>query len=147
METCLLEACKFGRLAKVKEYLASSKHKANLNICDEYGNTPLILSSGNGHADVVTVLVKEGADVNVKNGLGATALHWACTYGNIKVVRILIDDTPTEPSLRIDKDAQNFIYGKTALMNAVTYNHREIVKFLIESGADKELKDAVRQID
>ena len=35
-------------------------------------------------------------------------------------------------------------YGKTALINAAKYNHIEIVKYLIQNGADKFIKDNVK---
>jgi ankyrin repeat protein len=35
-------------------------------------------------------------------------------------------------------------YGKTALINAATYRHIEIVKYLIQNGAYKFIKDNVK---
>lgn len=42
-------------------------------------------------ADGVQVLLAHGADPEVMDVLGNTALHYACAYGHLKVMRVLVD--------------------------------------------------------
>src|ERR1700744_5067031 len=47
---------------------------------DSDGDTPLMLAAAQGHAGVVAVLLRNGADVDAHNDRGETALHQAA-YG------------------------------------------------------------------
>ena len=52
--------------------------------------TPLHWAAGCGHADAVTLLLQNGADVNAKNIFGRTPLDNAALHGHIAVVRLLL---------------------------------------------------------
>ena len=59
-------------------------------------NTPLIVSSMQGHADMVQVLLDHGASIDVQNEMGYTALMAAVvspvSHGNhLRIVRLLCD--------------------------------------------------------
>ena len=66
--------------------------KALINMDDQSlnGITPLMLSSANGDLYAVRRLCLEGADVNLNNEVGETALSLAVYYGHIKVVDYLL---------------------------------------------------------
>lgn len=51
-----------------------------------YGLTPLMLAASLGHKDIVTVLLKYGADSYAKDATGKTAIRYAALYGNEDVV-------------------------------------------------------------
>jgi ankyrin repeat protein len=53
-----------------------------------YG-TPLTAASSRGCAAVAAALIKAGADVNGKNGLGQTPLMYAAFQGDVATVRVL----------------------------------------------------------
>ena len=42
------------------------------------GNTALHIAAGEGHINIVEILLNRGIDINSKNNDGDTALHWAC---------------------------------------------------------------------
>mmetsp|Transcript_7038 Transcript_7038/g.8071 ORF Transcript_7038/g.8071 Transcript_7038/m.8071 type:complete len:206 (-) Transcript_7038:758-1375(-) len=64
---------------EVKEIITASP--AVVNIKDEAnGNTAVHIAAQNGHLELLTMLVKAGADVNAQNGGGQTALHMCITY-------------------------------------------------------------------
>jgi ankyrin repeat protein len=44
----------------------------------------------NGHTEVAEVLLARGADVNAKDILGGTALHWAAINGHKETVAFLV---------------------------------------------------------
>src|SRR5450759_2871265 len=62
---------------------------AEVNTKDKRGTTPLMMASAYGSIEAMKVLIAAGADVNTKNDLGATALHWCA--GDIDKVRLLME--------------------------------------------------------
>ena len=38
------------------------------------------------------MLLKSGADPNITDEIGETALHIACRYGNLKLVKVFLND-------------------------------------------------------
>ena len=55
------------------------------------GRTSLMVASGNGHIDVVKLLLKNNAEVNKVAQNGTTSLHYACFYGHLDIVMTLIE--------------------------------------------------------
>jgi hypothetical protein len=81
-------------------------------------------------------LIQKGADVNHKDKIGLTSLHYIPIYGNIgngDVVIILIDKGA-------DVNARD-ITGATPLMTAARYNSLPMTKLLLERGADVNATD------
>lgn len=56
-----------------------------------------------------------------------TALHWACKYGYLEMVRMLLH-------YHADFDALDLM-NRTPLSIAIIENHKEIVKLLLTHGA------------
>ncbi len=44
------------------------------------GDTPLIVAAKNGHLEIMKKLVENGAEVNLANDHGNTALHYTCFF-------------------------------------------------------------------
>ncbi|XP_013368681.1 PREDICTED: ankyrin repeat and SAM domain-containing protein 6 [Chinchilla lanigera] len=83
-------------------------------------------------------LVKEIADedpnhVNLVNGDGATPLMLAAVTGQLPLVQLLVER-------HADIDKQDSVHGWTALMQATYHGNKEIVKFLLNQGADVTLR-------
>ncbi len=55
-----------------------------------FGNTDLHLAAMVGFADVCSVLVQSGADINAKNEYDRTPLYYAARHGHRKAVEVLI---------------------------------------------------------
>lgn len=64
---------------------------------------------------------------------GRTALHFACHYGHLRVVSLLIE-------LGATVDTENF-YGETPLHSACAKGHGQVAELLISNGADIYRKD------
>ena len=85
----------------------------------------LITASRYGNTDVVRMLIKAGANVNLTNILGQTPLMEASERGHTEVARMLI-------KAGADLNARSKYGGYTALQYASRHGHRDIVKLLIE---------------
>jgi len=118
--------------------------------------TALHRAAGNGHADIVELLLEKGADVNIRNEGGSTPLHWAARNGHTKVMKILLENgadtfqrgtgcgTPLESAARkgqlkaiemlLDHGAD--VNYEMPLHAAVEAGHVEIVDYLVARGAD-----------
>ncbi len=64
------------------------------------------------------------------------AFIYACTHNRIDAARLLL-----EKSAEINAIAPGFDYAGTGLHNAAVNGHRAMVEFLIEHGADANIKD------
>ncbi|MEM4367119.1 MAG: ankyrin repeat domain-containing protein [Candidatus Anstonellales archaeon] len=73
-------------------------------------------------------LILEGADINVEDEEGKSALMHVAEHGYIEVVKLLI-------KLGVQVDLQDK-YGQTALMHAAWNGNRETVSVLLNAGAD-----------
>jgi len=60
-----------------------------VNLASDFGVTPLRAAATSGYAPVVEVLLKAGADPNVRGKDGYTALYFAQLRDHLEVVRLL----------------------------------------------------------
>ena len=148
------------------------RHGADPNAKDIGGNTPLHISAFEGHPATIILplelgsrseepetymriaklLIKSGADVNMKNNGGRTPLHAAVLQNRIDIVRLLLE-SGADPNAR----CRNLYLappdgGELALLPAseVTPLHmaanggyEDLVKLLLESGADPTARDSL----
>ena len=85
----LSEAVFIGNLAAVKQALTDG---ADPNAQDpQSGSTMLSIAALMGHTEIVTVLLKHGADVNAKSRDGSTALHAAAFLGRAETTELLLE--------------------------------------------------------
>jgi ankyrin repeat protein len=93
------------------------------------GWTPLVQAIWGQHTNVAYFLLEKGADPNIKDHQGVTALWYAIARGdsNTNLVRVLI-------ARGADVNARD-IDGNTLLQIATGNGHREIAKLLQEAGA------------
>jgi len=52
------------------------------------GSTALHEACSDGNADAAQLLVHYGADVNIADAQGRTALHWACTVNSTRCLQV-----------------------------------------------------------
>lgn len=103
---------------------------------DDY--TPLAVAAREGHADIVRALLNAGAQPRRVIGLFlGTALHEACYFGNVEVVKVMTEQRGEQAS---ELDAQGAYNGMTPLHDAVWHGHLEAARVLIEAGHPLHLR-------
>ena len=88
-------------------------------------------AAGNGQLEMVKMLLKRGASVNLQTSLGGTALMEAANYGELSIVIVLLQHS-ADPDLKS-------IDGDTALMYAADLGQQACVKALLRAKANTEL--------
>ena len=91
----------------------------------------------NGQMNQVMKLLGEGADVNMKDEDGRTALMYAAYNGHVEVIKKLIE----KGALVNQRDN----YGRTALMMASSGPYPQAAKLLLDNYADPNLADKAEQ--
>ena len=80
----LVIAARGGSVPTIDALLAG---RADVNVRNRYGDTPLMIAALNGHLEVMKKLRARGAEIN---GAGWTALIYAATGGHDDAVRYLL---------------------------------------------------------
>jgi ankyrin repeat protein len=104
--------------------------KIDLEAQSNNGDTALMIASFSGNRAAVAALLDKDAEVNKH---GWTALHYAAANGDGDIIRLLL-----EKSAYIDAESPN---KTTPVMMAARAGHLDVVKQLMEAGADISLKN------
>ena len=99
---------------------------ANINDVDNYGNSALMIASGNNNAYIVEILLNNGANLDITNTSGKTALMLAIESGSHKIAKMLLDRGA-------DVDAINDT-KKTALNWSIAMKLNNVRKNIVEKG-------------
>jgi ankyrin repeat protein len=109
-------AARNGHLNTV-EFLLRSGAKVDI-LADDRGSTPLIDTAMGRHKEVIKILIEAGADVNVKNRDGQTALIIVVGAGDVEIVEMLVK-AGADPDI---EDA----FGVSARMYANIFKNEKI---------------------
>ena len=93
------------------------------------GATPLYNAAGYNFSGIVEQLVKRGANVNLTLLKGTTPLSGAASFGNLEVVRALLQ----APAIAVNVARED---GLTPLAIASQEGYKDIVRLLLRKGAD-----------
>jgi uncharacterized protein len=117
---------------KVIDVLLSNQ-KIDVDLSNKNGETPLMIASIQGNLPLVQRLVlKHRAMID---HIAWTPLHYACAKGNVSVAEFLI----TEGAI-VDSRSLN---DTTPLMMAVQSGDEQLVKLLLDKGADLQARNAL----
>lgn len=105
----------------------------DINTPDKDGFTPLMNAIRKNAGNTVSTLIKEGADVNYQAPSGETALGLAVDGNFVLFTKELI-------AAGADVNKRNTASGRTPLIDAAMTGNAEIVKMLLEAGADKNAR-------
>lgn len=101
------------------------------------GLAPLHLAAQEDHVSVAQILKSAGAKVSPLTRAGYSPLHTACHFGQINMVRYLLD-LPDAPDIN-----QRTQMGFTPLHLAAQQCHSQVVRLLLEMGADSNVRNQV----
>jgi hypothetical protein len=85
-------AIKNASVAELKRLLSLQRGRALLNKKDEAGWSSLHHAVATGNDEIVSVILREGADVNQDNHLGWAPIHMACAHGRVAALPLLISN-------------------------------------------------------
>ena len=144
-EDCLAIVCSQGQ-ADFLRLLVKAEVDLEFPISDV---SPLSLAAGNGHEEILRLLIQGGAAVNRLDRTGNTALTCAAMNGHVEIARILVDaNADLDLHSHWAKTAVFWDHGrmhrcevdKTALMWAVTSGHVETARLLLKAQADPDAR-------
>jgi len=72
------------------ERILSSNWIGSLDVVDKFGRTPLMYTCLGDYSECAELLIKFGADVNMKDMLSRTPLLWAAHKGNFSCLKLLL---------------------------------------------------------
>lgn len=104
---------------------------ADMSSDQESRRAALIWAARDGRDDVVELLLKNGADADLRGGVlvyGATSLHWAAANGHESVVRLLLENGANV--------AVGANYGGSALDWAKQGGCEDVCRLLLSAGAE-----------
>uniref|UniRef100_A0A182WHF8 ANK_REP_REGION domain-containing protein n=1 Tax=Anopheles minimus TaxID=112268 RepID=A0A182WHF8_9DIPT len=123
----------FRRL-NVLRFLVESDRKVRSNVnrkeVSGQGLTPLQIAARKGYSDVAALLLEQGANVQLRDVYGNSALHFAVECGCAKTVRLLLCHGASS-------GVRNSL-GKSPLQLAIASEQRKIVRMLLHSGQQVE---------
>lgn len=135
--------------------LLEKGYKGGLNRYPHENTMPpvLLMAADAGNAEMVKVLIREGAKVNTRydidsdftSNVGWTALTYAAAKGHADVVRVLLD-AGIDVHIKSEHGKVEQVFkdewipvkseiGWTALQHAAAQNYGDVVKLLTEAGA------------
>ena len=116
---------------------------SSIDEADELGITPLMCAANQCNRELVEYLIKNGANVNLQNSNGESALHIVAGYlymgfdgyeGRRNITRILLENG-ANPNIQ---DAE----GNTPLHYAICKMHHELANTVLEYGGDYDMKNS-----
>lgn len=109
-------------------------HDVDLNAKAENGWSAVMIAAAKGYAEILEMLLDKGADPTLADVYNWTPLMRAGFEKRASVVKLLLEDD----RVKINRRGEN---GITALHLATTQGYVEIVRLLVEHGADPQIKD------
>jgi ankyrin repeat protein len=131
----LIRAAKANNAKLVGELIGRG---ANVNAKDAIHDSAFLYAGAEGFNEVLQLTLAAGADVASTNRYGGTALIPASEHGHVETVRILL-------AAGVPVNHVNNL-GWTAMQEAILLNNggprqQEVVRLLLEAGADPAIRD------
>ena len=119
------------RSSKVIDVLLGDQN-IDVDLSDKNGETPLMMASIDGNLPLVKTLVTDHKAL--LDHIGWTPLHYACAKGQLEVAHFLITNGAIVDSMSLG--------NTTPLMMAVQSGNEQLVKLLLDKGADLQLRNS-----
>lgn len=120
----IIEAVQIGDLLTVQQLLTQTGYSINRRY--EEAKTLLMHAAGTGQSHLVDYLIGAGANVNLQDESGNTALHYASLANQVAVALRLLQLADLQLNLRNN-------LGNTPLISAISSNSAGVVNILLTS--------------
>lgn len=143
----LMAAVVAGKLVEVRRLLAAGApvdERAPMLGGFNDMHTPLLVAARDGHTEIVTELLRAGADPNaMEPTFLAVPLHKAVYNGHAEITQLLVN----QPGILLN--VQGATNGYTALHDALWHGYAECAAILVRAGARLDLQghDGTRPLD
>ncbi|KAK1887280.1 Ankyrin repeat domain containing protein 27 [Dissostichus eleginoides] len=127
--------CQCPNCAPTQKLSVLQAGSLGVNSCNVDGFSPLHVAALHGHAPLLALLIRHGANVNARNNHSATPLHLAAQNSHVQVMRFLL-----ECNAKLNKKDH---YGNTPLIQACLCGNLETASTLLQQG-NTALHEAVR---
>jgi ankyrin repeat protein len=107
---------------------------ANINATGHSGTCALAAAAEDGHENIVTFLLSQGAQADAKDEHGMTPFMVAAASHQVGVARVLLQHTGGQGMGDSDEE------GLTALHHAAEGGDEKMVRFLLLHGADPRVR-------
>lgn len=128
------------------------KHKANVNLCNKSGSSPLYKACQQGHDNTIKILLSNGAEINLCRLDGCSPLHVACSNGHKSSVELLLKYN-ADVKLCDKEGYTAYDYacqmGHTSIKDILPKNDHSIKSFFVEdktSGSKDRRRHSVVQV-
>jgi len=148
--TALLFAARSGDVEMARLLL---NNEAEIEAVAGNETSALVIATHSGHADLAGLLLESGADANT-SGAGYTALHAAILRGDLETVNALLAHgaDPKARLLRpnpVQRASEDWVLkaplvGATPYWIAASFREADIMRALVEGGADPSLTNEGR---
>src|SRR5438105_11636977 len=136
----LFKAAKAGDTEKLRELLSAG---VPVDARDPDGRTALMCAAAADHFDAFMVLAEAAADLHAVALAQVDVLECAAEGGNVEIVRFLIEKgLPLEGHWQPRSQVARREGHITPLMSAAVNGHAEVVRLLLQAGADRSAKFA-----
>lgn len=109
---------------------------ADVKATNRYGISAIALACESGSAPIVEKLIAAGVSANATGPYGETALHTCAHAGRVDAAKVLIAHGAS-------LDAGDSWRGQTPLMWAAAQGHPDMMRVLIEAGADVNARSTI----
>ncbi|KAL8916890.1 MAG: hypothetical protein Q9208_008292 [Pyrenodesmia sp. 3 TL-2023] len=129
----LFKAARDGNMRRLKEALQTSLDVNALQ--GPTGLAPLHIAAVNGHVDVIQLLLKNGADVDLRSSYDKTALNNAASGAHAEAVRIILD-AGAQTSVRAGPGSDTPLLSVLQYKSHVSARQIETIQLLLDRGFD-----------
>jgi len=155
-------ACSAASSGEISELAGIFRIGESPDCCDYDNRAPLHIAAAEGHKDCVKFLLEKQADVNIKDRWNSVPLDDACLSGHTEVCDILIaaggvpskrlsdqlfeachagEIEKTKLMLKCKSDVNSVDYDGRSLLMLAARQSIDLVKVLLEAGADPSKTD------